>query len=238
MLFAAPQDPADAGYTQLLCGSSDEDNDEDDVTGRGESRFHAGETRTAADRLLAMLELDYRRCVEGGGSGLAVRSSHALASVDKRAMVDMASCRHVSSAGAIQDTVDEAASGENRHEPRAASKGIAAADQDASVTGNNSCTRFCVDDSGLSASSVVDADGDTAAPADNDCDTAAPAARNSVAVNSDNGAFAQAVAETPIDDVRVAMAGITLPPAAWPSWAQDMSEKELLVRLQPRTSMK
>ena len=46
-----------------------------------------------------------------------------------------------------------------------------------------------------------------------------------------SGAFAQAVASSSADDIQAAMAGISLPSTAWPAWAQDVSEKELLDRM-------
>ena len=83
----------------------------------------------------------------------------------------------------------------------------------------------------------VEASVASAASADADDDAAVRSASTSCVVSSaQGGAFAQAVADSPIGDVKAAMAGITLPPTAWPSWARDVSEAELLDRL--RTNAK
>ena len=206
--MAAEQDPADAGYTQLVCGSSDEDGDAaTDGAERAVGACDLGEGGTAADRLLHMLEADYHRCLEADRSA-----------------------RHEPGAGsvpAVQATVDEATSGGGSSAPAEENKGVGAAPTRDSETGEGGADRPRTDVSEALAAASIDSDSNSAAPAES---------TGRAAGGFQGGAFAQAVASSSVDDVRVAMAGISLPPDAWPAWARDVGEKELLDRL--RTNAK
>ena len=109
MMPAAPQDPVDAGYTQLLCGSSDEDNDA--TTDGAETALGAHNPEdggTAADRLLHMLEADYFRCLEAERS-VPVEPSSLPGTADRNASRDAASGLHESEPGPVAPVHDHAA---------------------------------------------------------------------------------------------------------------------------------
>ena len=195
----AEQDPADAGYTQLVCGSSDEDGDAaTDGVGWAAGARELEESGTAADRLLHMLEADYHRCLDADQSA-----------------------RHEPGAEFVASGVDEATSGGGSPAPAEESKGTGAASKDDSETNEDGADRPHNAGSEAWAASI---DGDS-----NGAATAEFTGR--AAGGSQAGAFAQAVAGSRVDDVRAAMAGISLPPDAWPAWARDVGEKELLDRL-------
>ncbi len=224
VLSAPLQDPVDAGYTQLLCGSSDNDDDDDDddngdapngadYKGVGSRGLEPSET--AADRLLHMLEADYHRCLEAERSNPTEASSEATFSADagQEAPTGLDACEH----GVEPDFVP-VRGGESRAPPE---EGSVIAGQSDSEAGND-------------ASGRLRADASTALEASQDADIAAAAPAESTSAPAgvvQGGAFAQAVASSSVDDIQAAMAGISLPPAAWPAWAQDVSEKELLDRL-------
>eukprot|EP01043_Picozoa_sp_COSAG02_P023058 COSAG02_NODE_1219_length_13812_cov_108.713629_11_plen_265_part_00 len=216
-LSAPLQDPVDAGYTQLLCASSDDD-DGDAPTGAdykdvGPCGLEPSET--AADRLLHMLEADYHRCLEAERSTSTEASPQTTFSAD--AGREAPTGLDAGEDGADADCVAPIGSG----------GGDSRAPKEGSVIAGQS-------DSGDDASGRLFADVSAAPAASQDADIAAAAPTESTSPPAgvvQGGAFAQAVASSSVDDIQAAMAGISLPPAAWPAWAQDVSEKELLGRL-------
>ena len=238
MMPAAPQDPVDAGYTQLLCGSSDEDNDA--TTDGAETALGAHNPEdggTAADRLLHMLEADYFRCLEAERS-VPVEPSSLPGTADRNASRDAASGLHESEPGPVAPVHDHAAKARydgNGPTPQEDMDGVVGPDKADSDTGGGAGGGGA--GGGDAGGRPVEASVASAASADADDDAAVRSASTSCVVSSaQGGAFAQAVADSPIGDVKAAMAGITLPPTAWPSWARDVSEAELLDRL--RTNAK
>lgn len=237
---AAPQDPVDAGYTQLLCGSSDEDNNEDATTDGAERALGAHNLEasvTAADRLLHMLETDYLRCLEAERSA-PVEPSSLAGTADRKASRDARSGLHESEPSPVTPGHD--------HAVKAYYDGTCALPQD-DTGGGVGLDQADSDTVGGAGGGGAGGDGAggihaeasmaSAASADADDDAAVCSASiSSVASDAQGGAFAQAVADSPVGDIKAAMAGITLPPAAWPSWARDVSETELLERL--RTNAK
>ena len=216
MLSAAPQDPVGAGYTQLICGSSDEDNDEDTPSGADDKRIDSRElqvSETAADRLLHMLEADYHRCLEAERSTPAAPSP---ADADREASTGVDACEHKAEAGSVVH-IAGGGGGESRTPPE---EGTGIAGDGGCEAGDDAAGKLCADVSAASRDTDIAA---ATAPAD---------PTGSVAGGGiQSGAFAQAVASSSADDIQAAMAGISLPSTAWPAWAQDVSEKELLDRM-------
>lgn len=209
----------DAGYTQLLCGSSDEDNDADAPVGAVDKGIGSRDlevSETAADRLLHMLEADYHRCLEAERSTAAEASPKAPSSVDaeREVSIGVATCEHTVEGGS-RAPVDDGG-GESRAPPE---EGTRIAGQGDAEAGDDAADRLCADASAAPQGADIAA---AAAPADS---------TSAVAGDVQGGAFAQAVASSSVGDIQAAMAGISLPPTAWPAWAQDVSEKELLDRL-------
>jgi hypothetical protein len=229
---AVSQDPVDAGYAQLLCASSDEDEPhgatDSSGLGAGASSPAGGPEAglAAADRMLQMLEADYLRCLEAEARPSA--AAHAQPATGGRtAMEGAEDCR---GSGHKDGGVSLAAA---EPEGTASVADIGTSSAPLGDGGGDAAAVDCIstDSAGSDTDAMRVAAGTDHAPAA-EAGALAPAADVAAATRAaDGGAFAQAAASSSIGDVQAAMAGITLPPSAWPSWAQNMGEKELIERL-------